>query len=179
MSKLTQEVVRELLDYNPETGFLYWRERDLKWFKSKANQSTWNKQFAGKRALTTVNNKGYLIGFVLRERHKSHRIIHLWMTGKWPNETDHENGIVDDNRWENLRSANKQENSKNRSTPENNTSGRIGVYWHKPTCKWTSRIKVNGISKYLGLFETFEAACEMRGIAERNYGFHPNHGRIK
>jgi len=27
MSELTQEIVRELLDYNPATGVLTWRER--------------------------------------------------------------------------------------------------------------------------------------------------------
>ena len=34
---LTQEVVRELWNYDPETGKLFWKERDRKWFKLKRN----------------------------------------------------------------------------------------------------------------------------------------------
>lgn len=62
-SKLTQQIVRELLEYNPRTGKLTWKKRSRKWFRSTSWRdgshfqsselrcAQWNKRWAGKRAL--------------------------------------------------------------------------------------------------------------------------------
>lgn len=44
----------------------------------------------------------------------------------------------------------------------NNTSGYIGVCWHKKAGKWTSYVKDNGRQRYLGLFEGQEEAARIR-----------------
>jgi hypothetical protein len=62
MLELTQEIVRELLDYDPATGSLTWRTRDRKWFKFDRDQNAWNKRFAGQPALTYCDDQGYLCG---------------------------------------------------------------------------------------------------------------------
>jgi hypothetical protein len=42
---------------------------------------------------------------------------------------------------------------------------------------WQARIRVNNRHIYLGVFDSMEEAVRVRKIAEREYGFHPNHGR--
>ena len=78
-----------------------------------------------------------------------------------------------------MREATNQENTKNRCLPITNTSGRIGVYWHKPCGKWQARITGNGKNLHLGLFDNFEDAVYAREQAEVKYDYHPNHGKIK
>jgi hypothetical protein len=58
--ELTQAIVRELLDYSPETGALLWCERDRRWFGSDRIWKTWNARFAGQPAGTLSGDYGYL-----------------------------------------------------------------------------------------------------------------------
>jgi hypothetical protein len=46
--KLTQAIVRELLDYNPRTGVLKWKRRDRRWFKSDRDWKAWNSLHANR-----------------------------------------------------------------------------------------------------------------------------------
>ena len=58
----------------------------------------------------------------------------------------------------NLRIATPMQNTWNRRRPSANTSGLKGVCWNKASNKWQAQIKAGGKSKYLGLFETVDAA---------------------
>ena len=175
---LTVKTLRELLDYDPDTGILKWKIRNEKYFISDERQAkSWNARYAGKNALTAIDQHGYNRGAVLGQTYAAHRIIWFWMTGEWPENIDHINGNRTDNRWENLRSVGRLENQKNMKLSKANTSGRTGVSWYKRAGKWTAVIFANGKNMHLGYFDDFEAACEMRSVAERNYLFHENHGR--
>ena len=44
--ELTQELLKTLLDYNPDTGVFTWKERPLSMFKTEMAGKTWNKRFA-------------------------------------------------------------------------------------------------------------------------------------
>lgn len=57
----------------------------------------------------------------------------------------------------------------NKRISSRNTSGRTGVYWHERSCIWWARIKKEGISVYLGQFNTFEEAVAAREAAELEY----------
>jgi len=100
------------------------------------------------------------------------------MNGKFPpNDTDHKNGIRDDNRWTNLRAATKNQNMANMRKHRNNKSGFKGVSFHKESRKWVAFIQLNGKNKSLGYFkkpiEAHKAYCE---VADKHHGEFSNHG---
>jgi hypothetical protein len=75
---------------------------------------------------------------------------------------------LDNCRWA-LNIVTHAENHQNKVTPSNNTSGFIGVSWHKKAGKWQARLNIGGETKHLGLFEEFNDAVESRRIAEMKY----------
>lgn len=68
--------------------------------------------------------------------------------------TDHINGETFDNRRVNLQIITNQHNQ-HKQKPQLRTTSSVykGVSWNKGTGKWEARIKINGKSKYLGLYE--------------------------
>ena len=71
---------------------------------------------------------------------------------------DHVNMNTLDNRDENLRIATVSQNRCNRRATLKNTSGFKGVTWDKDHSKWRAEIRVERKLKYLGLYNTPEAA---------------------
>jgi hypothetical protein len=69
----------------------------------------------------------------------------------------------------NLRIVTPQQNMMNRGKHKNNTSGVIGVGWNKASEKWRATIKLNNKENYLGMFDNFEEACQVRKEAEIKY----------
>jgi hypothetical protein len=167
------EILRLLLRYDADTGFLFWKERPPEFFKSSRDWRAWNTLYSGKRALNVKNPSGYLSGGVLGVSYNTHRIIWALVTGEWPDQIDHDNRIRDDNRWDNLRNVDAAEQSKNHKMSKNNTSGHTGVYYHKATRKWMARIG----QKYLGIFDDIDDAATAYRNEAKALGYHPNHGR--
>jgi len=175
--RLTRAVVCELLTYDPGNGILRWKKRSSRWFMSKRICASWNARFAGKLAFCRVDsNSGRLSGTMLGGTYYAHRIIWLYMVGKWPRpEIDHEDHNAGNNRWQNLRQVTHKENHKNKPRRVDNTSGVTGVVT-TATGKFRAQIGVDGKIKYLGQFRTIEAATSARKRAERQNGFHHKHG---
>lgn len=161
---ITQEQLKSILRYEPETGKFYWLINS-------------GRAFIGNKA-GNINSEGYVRIRIDGQEYKAHRLAWLYVYGVNPeNEIDHINGIKDDNRIVNLRDVSHQENCKNQKNRINNTSGIQGVSWNKDKKKWTAGIRMNEKWNYLGGFEDkFEAICA-RKSAERRFSFHQNHGR--
>lgn len=90
------------------------------------------------------------------------------------NHTDHINGDGLDNRKQNLRVAAPHENGRNSRNRRNNTSGYKGVSWSTKRQMWQARIMCNYKEKFLGYFETKEAAyaayCEASKLLHGEFG---------
>lgn len=174
---LSQEVLKELLDYDLITGVFTWLERSRKHFSSDRTCRSWNTKFKGKVAGHVGKDKYRYIS-ILGHTHLAHRLVFLYMTGSYPPyDVDHEDGNCDDNRWHKIHAATPAENGKNRRIPTTNTSGHMGVCWQKSCNKWAARITANGKSKHLGSFADIEDAITARKAANIEHGYHSNHGR--
>ena len=168
--KLVAGVVRDLLDYEPVSGFLTWKWRDLKYCSSEQSQAAVNARIAGKRAFTAINTGGYYQGAILRTQCLAHRVIWVWMTGGLPDDCiDHINRDVLDNSWMNLRQATRSQNQANRSAYNGSASRYLGV--SRRGDKWSARITANYRDDHLGTFLTeMDAAKAYDAAAVRLHG---------
>jgi AP2 domain/HNH endonuclease len=74
-------------------------------------------------------------------------------------EIDHIGGDGLNNQKENLRVSTHSQNLYNRRKSSGCSSKFKGVYWNKNCKRWQAQIKHQGVRKYLGLFDTEEAAA--------------------
>ncbi|MEQ1964368.1 HNH endonuclease [Xenorhabdus khoisanae] len=144
--KISRESLKELLDYNPDTGFFTW--------KKTVNRSALAGQKAG-----TVNSNGHIAIKISRRAYLAHQLAWLYMTGGWPaHEIDHMNVNGSDNRWCNLRQCTRTENEMNKGIRSDNTSGYKGVSWNKRAKKWMTKVKLNNKCVFSGYFDDIELA---------------------
>ena len=164
MSKkvISAEEACELLTYDPSTGELRWRARRPEMFTPTFTRTrehacaNWNSIYAGTIA-GTVDGLGRRQIAVYGRLYKAHRLIWLMVHGRWPDaQIDHVDGIRDNNELENLREATQSQNQQNRSY--RSPRGLIGASIHKKTGRWLGRIRADGVTRNLGLFDTAEAA---------------------
>ena len=100
---LTQERLKQLLNYDPETG-IFTRIISVSSNALKGDIAGW------------INGHGYRQLSIDYKKYDCHRLAFLYMLGKLPNEeVDHINHIRSDNRWINLREVTRHENKKNLS----------------------------------------------------------------
>lgn len=170
------DTLRELLDYDPETGRLHWKRRDDKWFTTARDCARWNTQFAGKEAFTSIN-KGYRSGAVLGKKVQAHRAAFSIHYGRIPTgQIDHINGVRADNRIENLREVDARGNARNQSLRADSTTGFVGIH-KQPDGLFLAHITDAGRHYQIGRFDTLRDAIIARKFCERILGFHQNHGR--
>lgn len=135
----------EMIDYNKDTGELFWNHM--------ANKRVRNKP------ANTIDRQGYVVVRLDGKYCLGHRIAWFKHYGVWPEgQIDHINGIKHDNRISNLRVATHSQNCWNKPKQSNNTSGFKGVTFHKTTCKYHARICANKKSISLGYYQTAEEA---------------------
>lgn len=173
---LTQALALELLRYEPETGKLFWRQRDRKHFPTDRICRIWNTRYADREALTGTL-QGYRVGRVLDVSQRAHRVIWLMVHGCWPDEIDHLDGDPSNNRIENLRDVNSSINKRNRMRSSNNKSGVTGVFYCTQAGKYAAKIKADGKTTHLGFFDDIEKAAQVRADAEQRMGFTKRHGK--
>lgn len=142
---LTQERLKELIHYNPETGVF-----------------TWNGRFKGvkkSRVAGCITSQGYVLIRIDGVLYKAHRLAFLYMTGRFPEkDVDHMNGNPGDNRWTNLRNVSHSENMRN-VLHKAASSKYTGVSFCSATGRWKSQINLSGKNRNLGRFLSEKEAC--------------------
>jgi hypothetical protein len=135
----------ECFNYSREHGKLVWCKRPRHHFKSERDTAWWNLRFSGTEPVNKDKDGYYRVGLDGKTL-KVHRVIWKIVTGLDPvGVIDHVNGVVSDNRFENLRDVTQRENSLNRlSAKGRNKTGFRGVIGTRTVIKkYQGVIEVN------------------------------------
>ena len=167
---LSQQYLQSIIKYCPDTGQFWWAV-DRKGPR-KAGDIAGGDHSVGSNTYREIRIDGVL--------YLGHRLAWLYTYGCFPcgeKEIDHIDGDGTNNRLSNLREVTSSENKQNLSLRSDNTSGVVGVNWHRAAKKWMASIGFQGRNVHLGLFEDFYDAFVARRQAESVLGFHENHGK--
>jgi hypothetical protein len=152
---MNQTRLQELFSYDAETGRL-------------SHRTNTNKRRAGDLAGWFHAASGYRQISADCKQYQEHRVIWMLVHGSWPVACiDHINGVRDDNRLCNLRSASKRLNAENkRSARADSACGVMGVREVKPG-RWEARIWQRGKSVCLGTHPAMNVAHDAYLSAKR------------
>ena len=145
---ITQKQLKELLDYNKDTGIFTWKKRTSN--RIKVGNPAGNK-----------HGNGYIEMCILKQRHLAHRLAWLYEYGELPKLIDHINGNREDNRICNLRPASYAENAYNSKIRSDNKSGVRCVSWDEVRQSWEVRIKLDGKLKHFGNYKDLDEAAKV------------------
>ncbi len=169
---ITPELLRQMFNYDSAAGHLIWLNRHDR-------DNAWNARYAGKVA-GCINSQGYVVVVINAKIHNAHRIMWAIYHGEYPKHNiDHINGNRTDNRICNLRDVSNKENLRNQKLRVGNKSGSHGVYRMRDCDRWSAEIRVDGKKIHLGLFKNRLDAIEARKKAEKDNGYHENHGAMR
>jgi HNH endonuclease/AP2 domain len=158
-STVTQERLHKLYHYDAETGHLI-----SKLFHHPVGQL----------------KDGYKMVFLMADgkekRFPAHRLIWMYVYGRWPLMIDHINGIKTDNRLCNLREVTAKQNAENKVIFKTKSglprSGYKGVHWCKQSNKWKASIGHLKKTIYLGMFDDPKEAFLAYQQAAKNLHTH-------
>lgn len=159
MSKpmITQERLKELLQYDPATGVFVW----LVTLNARGPTG----------AVAGTRSGRYVYICIERQLYLGHRLAWLYMHGEFPaGDLDHRDGNGRNNRFGNLREATRAQNQQNQRRGQ----GRLrllGVAFDAGTKRFVARIQVNKRPIHLGRFDTATEAHEAYLKAKREH--HP------
>lgn len=152
-SMVSVEHLRSLLDYDPDSGFLFWKKR---------NNRNFNSKYAG-----TIAGAKHAAGAIQiqisvgdwKRLFWAHRIAWAHFHGSWPCDLiDHRDGNPTNNRIVNLRLADGNQNSANRHDLRGSVPFR-GVYRWKDG-RFAAQIKSDRKWRWLGLHSDAIAAAQ-------------------
>lgn len=158
---LTQDLLRSLLRYEPETG---------NFIRIVGRKGVAAGAIAGWKLDT-----GYIsisIRIDGKDRHfRAHRLVWFYMTSVWPSaDVEHRDTDRTNNRWSNLREATRSQNLQNMS-PRGGSSKFKGVCYDKKRKSWEAYVGTGKTRVRLGRFkEEIDAARAYDTKAQELYG---------
>lgn len=150
----TQEQLKSLVQYDPETGALY---RLLKG--------------GTERLISGTNSSGYIQTTIEGIFYYGHRLAYLVYFGYVPIYVDHINRNTMDNRLVNLRTASMSDNLANSKLRSDNICGFKGVNYNRKRNRYYARIGSGRNKISLGGYDTAEEASQAyMSAAQKLYG---------
>ena len=151
MPDLTQERLKELLSYDPQSGVFRWIAN-----RPRARAG----DIAG-----CLSSGGYMRAQVAGRSYPLHRLAFLYMEGAFPaDEVDHINRDRLDNRFSNLRKVEKAANLRNKGVYRNSALGITGV--SQRGSRYRAYINRDGRRVGLGTFDTLAEAKQAYASAK-------------
>jgi len=159
----TIDNLKQVLRYDPDTGYFFWKSRP-------SNRV----QIGGDAGV--LRKDGYIkIGYA-GHHYPAHRLAWAFMTGRWPPsrasnlQVEHRDSNKSNNCWSNLAlvSVSKNRSNLRDKVRKDNRSGYRGVS-RRPDGRWHARITANKKIILLGNYLDLGEAIEARKAAERHY----------
>ncbi|MGE8141834.1 HNH endonuclease [Novosphingobium sp. NPDC080210] len=152
MCQITQQQLREQLDYDPSTGVFTW---------------VVSRPGVARGKVAGCIQGDYVAITIHRRRYLAHRLAWLFENGHLPDEreVDHRDGDGLNNRIANLRLATRAQNGANRGVSRNSSTGHTGVSFIRSRGRFQATIGINGKNICLGQFKTLDEAVEARRLA--------------
>lgn len=161
--KLTQDQLKQIVNYDSETGEF---TRKTSYYESRVG-----------KPIGTIDTRGYLVMSIEGKTQLAHRLAWLYVYGYFPEfHIDHINGDTTDNRISNLREATSKQNQENRKLQKNNKTGFRGVVQSKSSGRYLAYVKHNREQIYLGSFATVEEATNAVKTKQDELYTHHNTG---
>lgn len=146
---ITQELLKEYLHYDPETGIFTWIKKTGPRMNIKVGSE------AGR-----IMVSGYVSIGLFGKGYRAHRLAWLYVYGTFPiNTIDHINGIKTDNRIANLRDVTHFQNVRNQVLHRGGKL--VGTTFVPSRGVWQSSIQINYKSVFLGYYGTEKEAHEV------------------
>jgi len=162
---ITQERLKQLLHYDPETG----------WFTNLV-QRNYNASVGARAGKFVIHGRYRMIALDGIDYYE-HHLAWLYIHGYLPSQLDHKDGVGTYNAIDNLREADQSQNMCNAQMPVGE-SGLRGAYLDKRRLTWYSKIQLGGQTWNLGSFDSAEEANEAYLYAsERLHGEFALHNR--
>jgi hypothetical protein len=160
---LTQQELRDLLDYDPETGIFRW--------KVNKNSQAMAGDIAG-----GITRSRYRQIAIYGRKYYAHRLAWFYVYGSWPSEVvDHIDGDSRNNAISNLRECSQRQNTQNRRPNKTNPLGLLGVTFDKSRGMYKAAIGHNGRRLNVGRYNTALEASEAYWKAKKElHEFCPN-----
>lgn len=145
---VTQTRLKELLEYNSETGDFFWKvSRGGKTIGEKAG---------------TLHNKGYIRLRLDMVYYYAHQLARLYVHGEFPTEIDHIDRNRANNIFNNLRITTRSQNRANSTNSIRNYNLPRGIEFGPGGKTYRPYIRVNKKLIHLGSFYSLEDAVEIR-----------------
>lgn len=164
------EVLHKLLTYDPSTGKLFWKPRDINMFRTERAYKAWNTRYANIEAgtiskVSKSDTLAYIQVSIDDRLYRAHMLIWIMHNNTISGVIDHIDGDGLNNKLSNLRDIKQSSNIRKCKMRKNNTNGYRGVSL-TDSGKYAVAITKNRKKIHLGRYTDIAYAGRVYATAE-------------